>query len=115
MYDALPQVTPCGSALWLYSDDMAWKLIMAIAFVLGTKLSIEAIQLTNAQYLRDHALTRGFMLGRPTAATVTADDKTVLFLRAEPRSAKLRLFEYDIDSKEAAELVTPEQLLRGAE
>ncbi|HYE33369.1 MAG TPA: DPP IV N-terminal domain-containing protein [Methylomirabilota bacterium] len=78
-------------------------------------MSAQGAELVNQQYLRDHALTRGFMLGRPVSATVTPDGKKVIFLRAEPRAASLRLFEYDIDSKETQELVTPQQLLKGAE
>jgi dipeptidyl-peptidase-4 len=66
-------------------------------------------------YLRDHAETRGFMLGRPTSAKPTPDGKAVLFLRSEPRSPKLRLYEFDVASGKARELLTPEQVLKGAE
>jgi dipeptidyl-peptidase-4 len=66
-------------------------------------------------YLRDHALTRGFMLGRPNRAKPTPDGKAVLFLRAEPRVAKLQLYEFDVATKQTRLLLSPEQLLKGAE
>ncbi len=69
----------------------------------------------DAGYLRDHAQTRGFMLGRPVKATPTPDGKAVLFLRAESRKAKLSLFEFDVATKKTRELLTPEQVLKGAE
>jgi len=67
------------------------------------------------KYLRDHAQTRGFMLGRPVRPTPTPDGKTVLFLRSEPRVAKLSLFEFDVATGKTSELLTPQQLLKGAE
>jgi dipeptidyl-peptidase-4 len=66
-------------------------------------------------YLRDHAQTRGFMLGRPVAAKPTPDGKAVLFLRAQPRLPKMRLYEFDVASGKTRELLTPEQVLKGAE
>jgi dipeptidyl-peptidase-4 len=36
-------------------------------------------------YLRQHAQTRGFMLGRPVRPKITPDGKAVLFLRAQAR------------------------------
>lgn len=69
----------------------------------------------DSSYLRDHAATRGFMLGRPVKAKPTPDGKAVLFLRAQARVPKLRLFEFDVAGKETRELLTPEQVLKGAE
>jgi dipeptidyl-peptidase-4 len=66
-------------------------------------------------YLRDHAQTRGFMLGRPTGARPTPDGKAVLFLRSEPRVPKMRLYEFDVATGKTRELLTPEQVLKGAE
>src|SRR5438270_13675708 len=65
--------------------------------------------------LRTYAQTRGFMLGRPTQPKVTPDGKAVLFLRAQPRVAKLALFEFDVATGKTRELLTPEQVLKGAE
>src|SRR5438093_8706607 len=66
-------------------------------------------------YLRAHAETRGFMLGRPVKAKPTPDGKAVLFLRAQARVPKLRLYEFDVASGKTRELLTPEQVLKGAE
>jgi dipeptidyl-peptidase 4 len=69
----------------------------------------------DTRYLRDHAQTRGFMLGRPTGARPTPDGKAVLFLRAQARVPKLSLYEFDVATGKTRELLTPEQLLKGAE
>lgn len=72
-------------------------------------------QLVNTRYLRDHAETRGFMLGRPTKAVPTPDGKAVLFLRAQARVPKLELYEFDVATGQSRGLLTPEQVLKGAE
>jgi len=69
----------------------------------------------DVSYLRDHAQTRGFQLGRPTRPRITPDGKAVLFLRAQPRAAKQALYEFDVASGATRELLTPTQLLAGAE
>ena len=69
----------------------------------------------DASYLRLHAETRGFMLGRPVRPKPTADGKFVLFLRAKARTPSMSLFEYDTATGKTRELLTPEQLLKGAE
>jgi dipeptidyl-peptidase-4 len=66
-------------------------------------------------YLRAHAQTRGFMLGRPLRPQPTPDGQAVLFLRSEARIAKLSLFEFDVATGKTRELLTPQQLLKGAE
>lgn len=66
-------------------------------------------------YLRHHAETRGFMLGRPLRPRPTPDGKAVLFLRAAPRTPELRLYEFDTATRKTRELLTPAQLLRGAD
>jgi dipeptidyl-peptidase-4 len=67
------------------------------------------------RYLRDHAETRGFQLGRPVKAVPTPDGKAVLFLRSQARVPRLRLYEFDVASGKTRELLTPEQVLKGAE
>jgi dipeptidyl-peptidase-4 len=69
----------------------------------------------DATYLKDHAETRGFMLGRPVSPKPTPDGKAVLFLRAGARVPKLGLFEFDVATGKTRELLTPEQVLKGAE
>jgi dipeptidyl-peptidase-4 len=68
----------------------------------------------DAAFLRDLAQTRGFMLGRPGKARLTPDGKAVLFLRGQPRSAKMRLYEFTSATGQTRELLTPEQVLKGA-
>ena len=69
----------------------------------------------DASFLRLYAETRGFQLGRPVRPKPTADGKFVLFLRRKPRVPKLSLFEFDTATGKTRELLSPEQLLKGAE
>ncbi len=69
----------------------------------------------DTSYLRRHAETRGFMLGRPVRPKPTPDGKAVLFLRAEARVPRLRLYEFDVATGRTRELLTPEAVLKGAE
>jgi dipeptidyl-peptidase 4 len=68
----------------------------------------------DTSYLKDHAETRGFMLGRPVSPKPTPDGKAVLFLRSGARVPKLSLFEFDVATGKTRELLTPEQVLKGA-
>ena len=69
----------------------------------------------DTNYLRKHAETRGFMLGRPVRPKPTPDGKSVLFLRARQPSTKLALFEFDVSTRQTRELLSPETVLKGAE
>src|SRR5689334_201221 len=69
----------------------------------------------DTSYLKDHAETRGFLLGRPARPRPTPDGKAVLFLRAQPRVARLGLYEFDTGTGKTRELLTPEELLHSAE
>jgi dipeptidyl-peptidase-4 len=94
--------------------------LSAISFFLVAALTLDAAsaqtpQLTNTRYLRNHAETRGFMLGRPAKAVPTPDGKAVLFLRAQARVPKLQLYEFDVSTGRTRELLTPAQVLKGAE
>ena len=51
----------------------------------------------------------------PSISTITPDGSAVLFLRAKPRFARLGLFEFDVASGKTREMLTPEQVLKGAE
>jgi dipeptidyl-peptidase-4 len=66
-------------------------------------------------FLRTYAETGRFMLGRPVRPRPTPDGKAVLFLRGTARSGHLRLYEFDVASGNTRELLTPEQVLKGAE
>ena len=62
-------------------------------------------------YFRDLAETRNYTLGRPVAAKLTPDGRTVIYLRGGPRDSVLRLYEYTLPSGPERELLTPTQLL----
>jgi dipeptidyl-peptidase-4 len=69
----------------------------------------------DTSFVKRHAQTRGFMLGRPAKPKVTPDGKTVLFLRAEATVPKQKLFAFDVATGQTTELLSPEMLLKGAE
>jgi dipeptidyl-peptidase-4 len=66
-------------------------------------------------FLRDLTLTRDFTAGRPTHAQFTPDGRAVLFLRSGPRSAVLGLYELDVTDGRTRAVLTPEQILKGAD
>jgi dipeptidyl-peptidase-4 len=65
--------------------------------------------------MRLYGETRGFNLGRPVGIKPSPDGKTVLFLRSPPREPTLGLYEFDVSTGHTRELVTPAQVLKGAE
>lgn len=69
----------------------------------------------NLKYFRDLAETRNYTLGRPVAPKITPDGKHAIFLRALPRDPTLRLFEIELANGRERELLTPAQLLGGAD
>ena len=83
--------------------------------IAATSRAAELPPLRNPQFLRDYAETRGFNLGRPAHAIPTPAGDAVLFLRARPRLPKLELYEFDVQTRETRLLLTPEDILKGAE
>jgi dipeptidyl-peptidase 4 len=71
--------------------------------------------LAEDQFLRELAVTRSYNLGRPGHAEPTADGTTVVFLRTEPRSPVSSLYAFDVATGQTRVLITPEQILKGAE
>jgi dipeptidyl-peptidase-4 len=65
-------------------------------------------------FLRDLAATRSFALGRPTGVHPLPDGSKVLFLRSEPRRARQHLYTFDVASGAVRELITAEDVLKGA-
>ncbi|MBI5693502.1 MAG: prolyl oligopeptidase family serine peptidase [Verrucomicrobia bacterium] len=88
-------------------------LLPAAALAFGSAVVLPAAD--PLSYFRDLAETRNFTLGRPVAPRVTPDGRHVVFLRALPRDPTLRLFELELASGRERELLTPAQLLGGAE
>src|SRR5262249_41140002 len=60
----------------------------------------------DTSFLRQYAETRGFILGRPQKPKVTPDGKAVLFLRADGKSPRQSLFEFDVATGKTRELLT---------
>jgi dipeptidyl-peptidase-4 len=96
-----------------YLSPLNW--FSCLSFLSLVAAAQAEIPIHNPQFLRDYAETRGFRLGAPSRPTFTPDSKALLFLRSGPRSPKLDLYEFDIDSKQTRLLLTPESLLKGAE
>jgi dipeptidyl-peptidase-4 len=65
-------------------------------------------------FLREFAETRRYLAGRPTNAQLTPDSRSVLFLRATQTDPRQLLYELDLATGQARELLTPESLLKGA-
>jgi dipeptidyl-peptidase-4 len=77
-------------------------------------MTLLAATSTEGNFLREFAETRRYLAGRPTNAQLTPDSKSVLFLRAAQKDPRQLLYELDLASGEARELLTPESLLKGA-
>ncbi|MSQ95808.1 MAG: S9 family peptidase [Gemmataceae bacterium] len=90
-----------------------FALLAAAAFANAQPAKKETA--VDTTYLRTLAQTRSFQLGRPARPLVTPDNKAVLFLRSEARKSKLSLFEFDVETGKTRELITPDQVLKGAE
>lgn len=69
----------------------------------------------DTSFLKQYAETRGFMLGRPQKPKVSPDGKTVLFLRSEAKTPKLKLYEFDVATGKTREILSPESILKGAD
>jgi len=71
--------------------------------------------IAEGSFIEQYAATHGFRLGQPTSIRITPDEKHVLFLRSGPRSFVRSLWSFDVESGEASEVLTAEQLLGSAE
>lgn len=78
-------------------------------------LFVAAPAFAEDQFLRELAVTRSYNLGRPMHAEPTADGAAVIFLRTEPRSPVTSLYAFDVATGQAKVLITPEQILKGAD
>lgn len=85
--------------------------LLALALVACTASAAHA----DDKFLRELAVTRGYMLGRPAQAQPTPDGSVVLFLRSEPREPLNALYSFDVATGQTRALLTPAQLLKGAD
>ena len=88
---------------------------MRTAVLLCLVAAVAAPAWAEDSFLRELAVTRNFTLGRPTHAEPTPDGKTVLFLRTEARSPVNSLYAFDVATGQTRVLLTPAELLKGAE
>src|SRR5476651_2327168 len=95
---------------------MMARMILSIVILCTAALAAPAADTPmDTSFLKLYAETRGFMLGRPVKPKVSPDGKTVLFLRAEAKVPKMKLFEFDVATGKTKELLSPEPLLKGAD
>jgi dipeptidyl-peptidase-4 len=97
---------------------MVKRLVLSLAAVAvaGYLLATSAPEAPlDADFLRQYAVTRGFMLGRPVEPRPTPDGTAVLFLRSEARSPSQSLYEFNVATLQTRELLTPAKLLGGAD
>ena len=90
-------------------------LVPLLAAFVSLRLAAATPEEEALRHFRDLAETRNYTLGRPVSPQVTPDGKHVVFLRSLPRDPTLRLFEFDLAAGKERELLTPAQLLGGAE
>jgi dipeptidyl-peptidase 4 len=94
--------------------DFAFMFLLLTGLIAA--VSAEAgNQILHREYLRDHAETRGFMLGRPAKPQPTPEGDAVLFLRSAARKPQLELYEFDVATAQTRLLLSPEDILKGAE
>ncbi|MEX2120026.1 MAG: DPP IV N-terminal domain-containing protein [Pirellulales bacterium] len=72
-------------------------------------------QLADPAFLEQFAATRGFSLGWPSSVSVSADGRSVLFLRSPPRGFVRDLYEFDASSGKTRLVLSAERLLGGAD
>ncbi len=88
------------------------RLILALFVAPSLRAAAET---ANLKHFRDLAETRNYTLGRPVSPKITPDGKHAIFLRSGPRDPTLKLYELDLTTQVERELLTPAQLLGGAE
>jgi dipeptidyl-peptidase-4 len=98
----------------MHARPASWWLLLGLVVHVGA-VAASTPEDPSLRYFRDLAETRNFTLGRPTSPEITPDGRHVIFLRALPRDPTLRLFELEIATGRERELLTPAQLLGGAE
>lgn len=91
-----------------------FPLLLLAATLLRAQSGVPPEEDASLKFFRDIAETRSFTLGRPVSPVPTPDGSSVLFLRGGPRDPVLRLYELHVKTGKVEELLTPEQVLKGA-
>jgi dipeptidyl-peptidase 4 len=90
-------------------------LLVLLILAAGARAADPRNAPVDTTFLKEFAETRGYMLGRPQKPKFTPDGKSVLFLRADPKSPKMKLFEFDVATGKTKQLLSPEMLLQGGD
>lgn len=99
----------------LLSLLIALPMLMIPAAQAGDAPLIAGVPVPDPQFLRDFAETNAYRLGHPTSIKLSPDGQRAYFLRSGARDPVQRLYETEIASGLTRELITPAQLLGGAE
>ncbi len=94
---------------------LACLLRASLSLLLLVSAAFAADEAASLKHFRDLAETRNYTLGRPVSPRITPDGKHAIFLRSGPREPTLKLYEFDLATQRERELLTPAQLLGGAE
>lgn len=89
--------------------------VVALCALAEPALAAAPAEDADFKFLQDLAATQSWRLGRPSRVELTPDGTTVLFLRSPARSPTMRLFAVDVASGREREVITPTQVLGGAE
>lgn len=101
-----------------------WPVVISILLLTGCTSSREGRRwssqpqiesIADPEFLERFALTRRFSAGHPTAIKIVPDGSAVLFLRSGPRDNVQNLYEFDTKTGQEREILTAEQILKGAE
>ncbi|MBL9203259.1 MAG: prolyl oligopeptidase family serine peptidase [Opitutaceae bacterium] len=107
-------MSPCLARFFPFAARTLCGLCVA-GFAFLVAATARAAEDPSLAYFRDLAETRNYTLGRPVSPRITPDGKHVIFLRSAPRNPTLKLYEFDLATQRERELLTPAQLLGGAE
>ena len=91
-----------------------WVWLACLVFFVSALRAAEP-ESADLRYFRELVETRNYSLGQPVSPQLTPDGKAVIFLRGGARDPVLRLYEFTIEGARLREILTPEQLLKGAE
>ena len=80
-----------------------------------TSTAPPTVPVVDRDFLRAYARSRHFNRGAPRDALVTPDGRAALFLRSQPEDPKQSLFELDVASGAAREILSPDALDKAPE
>ncbi len=94
---------------------MSIRLVLASVALATMTAAQAAVPIPDPQFSKEYAETQKYTLGRPTALRFTPDGRQLFFLRSGARDSTRRLYVFDTETATTRELITPQQLLGGAD